>query len=226
MGWEIRFSNSRRLPYFYNTETLDSTWELPNGMTEDDTLKLPGAQYLQSTHGIAPTASGEIRASHILSKHQGSRRPSSWKQVRVVPVLLHLWDPMLIDQDKITRALPEARAAIQGHINRFQGLSPDDLKRAFAETAATESDCSSARKGGDLGLFGRGMMQKSFEVSFEVLEGPDTWLTNTGRCVRAAARRDEWYRRVGFWSARHSENRMIESLPVYAVEQRSWGWRR
>ena len=29
----------------------------------------------------------------------------------------------------------------------------------FAELASTESDCSSAKRGGDLGIFGRGMMQ-------------------------------------------------------------------
>ena len=29
----------------------------------------------------------------------------------------------------------------------------------FAELASKESDCSSARKGGDLGPFGRGQMQ-------------------------------------------------------------------
>ena len=33
----------------------------------------------------------------------------------------------------------------------------------FAMIAQLESDCSSARKGGDLGLFGRGAMQKPFE---------------------------------------------------------------
>jgi len=33
----------------------------------------------------------------------------------------------------------------------------------FATIASTESDCSSAKNGGDLGLFGRGQMQKAFE---------------------------------------------------------------
>jgi peptidyl-prolyl cis-trans isomerase NIMA-interacting 1 len=36
-------------------------------------------------------------------------------------------------------------------------------KASFAELAAKESHCSSARKGGDLGLFGRGQMQAPFE---------------------------------------------------------------
>jgi parvulin-like peptidyl-prolyl isomerase len=42
-------------------------------------------------------------------------------------------------------------AALQIH-------GPDD----FARLAQTESDCSSARNGGDLGEFGPGQMMKSF----------------------------------------------------------------
>lgn len=34
---------------------------------------------------------------------------------------------------------------------------------SFAELASKYSDCSSAKKGGDLGTFGRGAMQKPFE---------------------------------------------------------------
>lgn len=40
---------------------------------------------------------------------------------------------------------------------------------SLAELAATESDCSSARNGGDLGFFGPGQMQKPFEeASFKL----------------------------------------------------------
>ena len=35
----------------------------------------------------------------------------------------------------------------------------------FAELALTESDCSSAKKGGDLGSFGRGRMQSEWTES-------------------------------------------------------------
>jgi peptidyl-prolyl cis-trans isomerase NIMA-interacting 1 len=35
----------------------------------------------------------------------------------------------------------------------------------FKELAEQESDCSSAKKGGDLGYFGKGQMQPSFEAA-------------------------------------------------------------
>ncbi len=34
---------------------------------------------------------------------------------------------------------------------------------SLGDLAVSESDCSSSRKGGDLGMFGRGEMQKPFE---------------------------------------------------------------
>lgn len=36
-------------------------------------------------------------------------------------------------------------------------------KASFGELASKYSDCSSAKRGGDLGPFGRGAMQKPFE---------------------------------------------------------------
>lgn len=36
-------------------------------------------------------------------------------------------------------------------------------KKSFAELARDYSDCSSAKRGGDLGPFGKGAMQKPFE---------------------------------------------------------------
>lgn len=47
----------------------------------------------------------------------------------------------------------------------------------FAKLAARESDCSSHAKGGDLGWFGRGSMQKPFEVgSFDFFLGGGAWV--------------------------------------------------
>ncbi|CAM9103390.1 unnamed protein product [Choristocarpus tenellus] len=85
----------------------------------------------------------EVYARHILIKHKGSRRPASWK------------DPegAMIKQrtvEEATRMLRDLRESVK---------SPDD----FAKVATTSSDCSSAKRGGDLGSFVRGKMQRAFE---------------------------------------------------------------
>lgn len=76
-GWEIRWSNSRSLPYFYNAGSGKSTWEKPDEISDDQVQSLPGAKYLSGSGA----EEGKVRASHILAKHTGSRRPSSWKSV-------------------------------------------------------------------------------------------------------------------------------------------------
>ena len=81
----------------------------------------------------------EVRASHILVKHVGSRRPSSWRCATVT-----------ISKEEALAKLAALRQSIVG------GAS-------FADVARVESDCSSAAHGGDLGSFGRGKMQKPFE---------------------------------------------------------------
>lgn len=79
----------------------------------------------------APT---QVRASHLLVKHAGSRRPSSWKE------------------EGVTRSEAEALAMVQQF--RAQIAAAPDVPAAFAALAATESHCGSARTGGDLGFFG------------------------------------------------------------------------
>jgi NIMA-interacting peptidyl-prolyl cis-trans isomerase 1 len=90
---------------------------------------------------------GEVQASHLLVKHRESRRPSSWKQ------------------DNITRTKEEALEILLRHRERIVSGEV-----GFAELASKESDCGSAKKGGDLGPFGRGQMQKPFEEATYALE--------------------------------------------------------
>ena len=89
---------------------------------------------------LANAPDNQIRAAHLLVKHRESRRPSSWREA------------------EITRSKDEAARIIREHEQRIKSGAV-----ALGELALTESDCSSARKRGDLGYFGRGDMQKEFE---------------------------------------------------------------
>jgi hypothetical protein len=85
-GWEVRFSNSKKLAYFYNASTGQSVWEKPAELSDEQVSQLPGARQYLSGSGSSSSGGGggkpaQVRSSHILAKHTGSRRPSSWRQV-------------------------------------------------------------------------------------------------------------------------------------------------
>nr|XP_043884151.1 peptidyl-prolyl cis-trans isomerase NIMA-interacting 1-like [Solea senegalensis] len=91
----------------------------------------------------------QVRCSHLLVKHNQSRRPSSWRE------------------QNITRTKEEALDLIQKYIEQIKSGEEE-----FEHLASQFSDCSSAKNGGDLGQFGRGQMQKPFEdASFALKVG-------------------------------------------------------
>ncbi|XP_042890814.1 putative peptidyl-prolyl cis-trans isomerase dodo, partial [Penaeus japonicus] len=112
--------------YYLNVYTKESQWDTPT-----EPAKPAG------NSGDGPD---RVQCSHLLVKHAGSRRPSSWRQ------------------EKITISKEEALAKLEAY--RAEITSGQS---SFAELASKVSDCSSAKRGGDLGLFGRGAMQKPFE---------------------------------------------------------------
>ncbi|TPX36534.1 hypothetical protein SmJEL517_g01375 [Synchytrium microbalum] len=126
-----RYSSSKSRLYYFNTETQTSQWEKPEGVEIT-----PAA--VDQPKSKAPTY--QVRASHLLVKHNQSRRPSSWKQAT------------------ITRTKAEAVAKIVEYRAQIAKGDTD-----LPTLARTESDCSSAKQGGDLGMFGPGQMQKPFE---------------------------------------------------------------
>ncbi|SYW80836.1 putative prolyl isomerase Ess1 [Ustilago hordei] len=137
MSWEVRFSNSRRLPYFYHPVTQQSTWEIPQGHTEESICSLPGAKYLDPAN--APAGASD--------------KPDKHTDKPYYPLGHGI-------QANITRSKDEAIEQLK----KFeQELQQDSSKETFASLASVNSDCSSARAGGDLGFFQRGQMQKPFE---------------------------------------------------------------
>jgi len=64
---------------------------------------------------------------------------------------------------------------ILGHEQRIRNGNT-----SLGELAITESDCSSARKMGDLGFFGKGDMQKEFEeAAFQLKPGEVSHVVQT-----------------------------------------------
>jgi len=160
--WEVRLSTSRGVPYFFNSESQQSSWEPPAELTPEQIKQLPGAaEYLER---VTKVSGGErpsrVKASHLLVKHRGSRRPASWKE------------------SNITRSKEEAIAILRGYQAQLDGSI-----ETFAKLATQHSDCSSHSDGGDLGWFGPGQMQKPFEdaaFSLQVGQTSDVISSDSG----------------------------------------------
>ena len=109
--------------------TKESRWE-PPAETDTEKLKHYMANYHSGPAG-RPDGNGQnegkIRCSHLLVKHRDSRRPSSWREA------------------EITRSKEEAIEILRGHEERINAG-----EASLGDIAMSESDCSSARKRGDL----------------------------------------------------------------------------
>lgn len=147
--------------------TNDSRWEPPEE-ADTEKLKLYMAQHHSASSSRVDGSAGEgkIRAAHLLVKHRDSRRPSSWKE------------------QNITRSKEEAIKILRGH----EGVIKSGEKK-LGDLAVSESDCSSARKGGDLGFFGKGQMQKEFEdAAFALQPGEMSSVVETASGVHLIER--------------------------------------
>ena len=92
----------------------------------------------------------QVEVTHVLVKHAGSRKVSSWK------------DPNGEDiRKRSLLSAIETAQNLRGVVLLAEGK--EDRAAAMAKLAARYSDCSSAKSGGNLGFFKRGRMQKPFE---------------------------------------------------------------
>ncbi|KAL3870655.1 hypothetical protein ACJMK2_038702 [Sinanodonta woodiana] len=118
------------------------------------------SQWDKPTMAAEQSAADTVQCSHLLVKHRESRRPSSWRE------------------ENITRSKEEALKLLKGY--KADIVSG---RASFAELASRYSDCSSAKRGGDLGPFGHGQMQKPFEdvaFSLEIGEMSEPVWTESG----------------------------------------------
>ena len=134
-----------RPPQFYIMSDVPEGWEKRTSRSTGQVYYLnqftKQSQWDKPTAPASPdSAPAQVRASHLLVKHRDSRRPSSWRE------------------ENITRSKEEALDILVGYRRQIA-----NNEASFEELASKFSDCSSAKKGGDLGMFGRGQMQKPFE---------------------------------------------------------------
>ncbi|KAG1663101.1 putative peptidyl-prolyl cis-trans isomerase dodo [Nymphon striatum] len=144
-GWEERISRSTDQSYYLNIYTKESQWDKPTKPAEP------------------PSGNDDkVKCSHLLVKHKESRRPSSWREETITRTKDEALE--IIKGDILYMLLLSINQVLieYGHLDKYRKQIESDEK-TFEELAAKFSDCSSARKNGDLGLFGRGAMQKLFE---------------------------------------------------------------
>eukprot|EP00934_Nitzschia_sp_Nitz4_P007576 Nitzschia sp. Nitz4//scaffold358_size24170//18890//19240//NITZ4_008434-RA/size24170-processed-gene-0.31-mRNA-1//1//CDS//3329549011//7566//frame0 len=102
----------------------------------------------------------QVRAAHLLIKHTGSRNPVSRRT-----------------GETVYTSPEEAMAELKSYEAK---ILAEGIDEAFPKYAAERSDCSSFRANGDLGFFGRGMMQQPFEeASFALQPGQMSGIVST-----------------------------------------------
>ena len=127
-GWKVKYSKTHNnQPYYFNELTGVTQWDPPAPALPETILQSP---------------KNKVHVYHLLVKHSGSRRPSSWRQQVIILTELEALDE-----------IKTIRSQIYG--------SELGVFEAFKLKAAERSDCSSAKRGGDLGFFGPGEMQSN-----------------------------------------------------------------
>lgn len=135
-GWQVKYSKTHNnRPYYYNETTGVTQWDPPTSNPSNKS----------NNNNNNSATDNKVHVYHLLVKHSGSRRPSSWRQEHITCTE--------------SEALDEIRS-IRSQIY----ASEIGIFEAFKLKAAERSDCSSAKRGGDLGFFGPGEMQSKFQI--------------------------------------------------------------
>ncbi|XP_071723835.1 peptidyl-prolyl cis-trans isomerase Pin1-like [Rutidosis leptorrhynchoides] len=102
-----------------------------------------------------------VRVSYILIKHRGSRYKQSWKDPHGEVISNTTKD------DAVARLEDIRQHIVSG-------------KATFDYLASTHSDCKSAKRNGDLGMFGRFVLDGQFEkAAFNLMVGEISEIVHT-----------------------------------------------
>ena len=108
-------------------------------------------------------------------KHRESRRPKSWKSESItrskqdaIELILKFRKEILGEKEDENRNENENEDEDEnenknGDKNKENEDKSKEILSRFIELSKKESDCNSYKRGGDLGPFGKGRMQKPFE---------------------------------------------------------------
>ncbi|KAL0211944.1 hypothetical protein RCL1_005570 [Eukaryota sp. TZLM3-RCL] len=117
--WVQKVSRSTGRPFYFNTQTQESTWDCP-----------PDFQ--------APV---QYRASHLLVKHKNSRRPSSWRE----PVITRTEDEALSILNGYREQIVSGHSSFEGLASKYSdcgsaqnggdlgNFGPGQMQKAFED---------------------------------------------------------------------------------------------
>ena len=131
-GWKVKYSKTHNHPYYFNEITGVTQWDPPTN----------SSAFPPSSSSKSSSSSRKIHVYHLLLKHSNSRRPASWRQSNIT----------CSESEALEETLSIRSEIYSSDLGVFEALK---LK------ARERSDCSSAKKGGDLGYFGPGEMQSN-----------------------------------------------------------------
>ena len=152
-GWRKKESKSRKGVFYYVSPAGKTQWEKPDASAKRDREQSDASS--TSNKRVKTVDDSEVRAYHLLRKHKDSRRPSSWREKDITKTKAEA-------EDEVRKF----REAILAEVGGDEGK----LFEVFTKFAKEESDCSSAKRGGDLGNFGRKKMQPPFEMATYALK--------------------------------------------------------
>ena len=167
VGWVRKRSRSRPNQFYYfDVTTGTSSWTAPLNNEEVELEQMDdvhGPRKRQRKVGSTATSRtrqhsrGRVRILHILKKHCESRRPMSWRTNHQVPIV-KTREEAIAEANRLLQTLRETNSDTSALISTFQTM------------ALHESDDSSAKRMGDLGLLERNTMFPEFERAAYALD--------------------------------------------------------